>query len=166
MLIMKSEKRIKAEHWWNKNPGGRPRKYKDGSDLIKACVEYFEWVQENPLHEWKVGFHQGEATKVQVEKLRPMTTAALCLHLGITLETWSQYRRKKEYSDITQLVDLTIRNQKLEGAAADLFNASIIARDLGLVDKRENDDTLKLSMSEEEINAKLRAAGVDVDKLK
>ena len=37
------------------------------------------------------------------------------------------------------MIDSIIRTQKFEGAAADLFNANIISRDLGLVDRQARD---------------------------
>ena len=67
-----------------------------------------------------------------------MTVSGLCIFLDIDLTTWVAYRRRQGFTHITGQVDDIIRTQKFEGAAADLLNANIIARELGLVDKAES----------------------------
>ena len=47
--------------------------------------------------------------------------------------------KSDDFSMITTRVDGIIRTQKFQGGAADLLNPNIIARDLGLVDKKETD---------------------------
>ncbi len=116
---------------------GRPRRFPTPEDLWKACEGYFRWVADNPLHEERVFHFQGEITRVAVSKMRAMTITGLCLHLGITHQMWSEHRQRDGYTAITDAVDGIIRQQKFEGAAADLFNANIIARDLGLMEKAE-----------------------------
>lgn len=87
---------------------------------------------------------QGVATLVCVPKTRAMTVQGCCLFIGITTETWGRYcKPDQDFSGITKNVDMTIRTQKFEGAAADLFNSSIIARDLGLVGKQQNETTVQ-----------------------
>nr|WP_261640834.1 DNA-packaging protein [Erwinia mallotivora] len=48
-----------------------------------------------------------------------------------------------------------IYNQKFTGAAADLLNANIIARELGLADKREVQQTVT-DLTDEEIEKRIR----------
>jgi hypothetical protein len=72
-----------------------------------------------------------------VPHMRAMTISGLCIFLGITTETWGQYRKLEDFSDITHEADEIIRTQKFEGASADLLNANIIARDLGLKDSKD-----------------------------
>ena len=48
-------------------------------------------------------------------------------------------KRDEAFSELTAMIDSIIRTQKFEGAAADLFNANIISRDLGLVDRQARD---------------------------
>jgi hypothetical protein len=80
---------------------------------------------------------QGKATEAEVPKMRAMSVASLCIFLGMTLKTWMTYREKPDFIDVTSIVDATIREQKFQGACADLLNANIIARDLGLADKTQ-----------------------------
>lgn len=119
-----------------KNPTGRPTAYTPDSLWRKAC-KYFEWVYKNPLKAKKV-FSNG--TRATVDKLRPMTEKAFCLFAGIGEETFRRYKTDETYKEfwgVSRVIEQIIYSQKFEGAAVDLFNASIIARDLGLVDKKQ-----------------------------
>lgn len=124
-------------YWQRRKLHGRPRKFETADSLWEACVEYFEWVEANPLFASDTVKFQGEARVIKVPKMRAMTIDGLCLFIGITHETWCQYRKSDhDFSEVCAQVDMVIRTQKFEGAAADLFNASIIARDLGLIERR------------------------------
>lgn len=70
-----------------------------------------------------------------------MTLKSLCFFLGITFETWTTFRTKDDFSDITSEVEQIIYDQKFTGAAANQLNANIIARDLGLSEKHDNTHT-------------------------
>lgn len=105
--------------------------------MWEACCEYFQWVDDNPLHEMRAFSYQGEVTQEPVAKMRAMTIDGLCLFLGVSRSTWYEWASKDDYSDIIARVESVIRSQKFAGAAADLLNANIIARDLGLADKSE-----------------------------
>lgn len=125
--------------WEARSSHGANPKFKQASDLWDACLEYFEWVESNPHYEDKLVTFQGVATHEPVAKMRAMTLGGLCVFLDITETTWHEWRKsRKDLSDIITRVDQVMRTQKFEGAAADLLNPNIIARDLGLVDKQEN----------------------------
>jgi len=69
--------------------------------------------------------------------MRAMTIFGLCIFLDIGRATWDEYRHRKDFLDITARVEAIIYSQKFEGAAADLLNPNIIARELGLAEKSE-----------------------------
>lgn len=100
-------------------------------------MEYFEWVEENPLYEAKAFAYQGQVTVEYMPKMRAMTIAGLCLFLDIDKTTWENYRANPDFFRVCQDVENAIYQQKFTGASADLLNASIIARDLGLADKKD-----------------------------
>lgn len=81
---------------------------------------------------------QGVVTQEEVPKMRAMTIGGLCIYLGISDETWRDYRSKEDFSGIVSQVEKIIYEQKFTGAAADLLNSNIIARDLGLSDKKDH----------------------------
>ena len=64
-----------------------------------------------------------------------MTINGLCIFLDIAHVTWKDYAGNPVYSAICTKVEEIIRDQKFCGAAADLLNTAIIARDLGLAEK-------------------------------
>ncbi len=113
---------------------GRPLKFETPEILWRYCVEYFEWASANPLYEDKLVTYEGSATHEPVAHLRALTAGALCVYLGIDLHTWIEYRKRPVFAQVVTRAETVIRAQKFEGAAADLLNASIIARDLGLSD--------------------------------
>ena len=100
-------------------------------------MEYFEWVEENPLYEAKAFAYQGQVTVEYLTKMRAMTIAGLCLFLDIDMQTWANYKTNPDFFGVCESVEKSIYQQKFTGASADLLNASIIARDLGLADKQD-----------------------------
>ena len=70
--------------------------------------------------------------------MRAMTVAALCMFIGVVHDTWIEWRKNRaDFSEVIAWAESVIYRQKFEGASADLLNANIIARDLGLADKKE-----------------------------
>lgn len=125
--------------WEARSSAGAKPKFADAESLEKACREYFQWVEDNPLWEMKAFAFQGVVTQEPVAKMRAMTIGGMCIFLDITHQTWTQYRKRSDLSEVTAWAEGVIRDQKFGGAAADLLNANIIARDLGLKDNSEVD---------------------------
>lgn len=119
---------------------GRNPKFESPKALWSACCEYFEWVEANPLYEVKAFAFQGVITQESLPKLRAMTISGLCIFLDITRQTWGTFRAIEGFSDITTRAEEIIYDQKFSGAAADLLNANIIARDLGLKEQSQVED--------------------------
>ena len=137
------------ELWEIANPFGRPPIFKTPKDFWDAACKYFKWISKTPLMESKMFCFQGMTTTDTIPKMHAMTIQGLCLHMGINSDTFYDYEKKKDFSEIVGIVRQTIYEQKLSGAAADLLNASIISRELGLTDKIENTvkDTTAQDMS-------------------
>lgn len=124
--------------WMARSSHGANPKFATPEDLWSACLEYFNWVEENPLEEARVAQKKGEPVVIKVHKMRAMTIASLCVFLDIVESTWHEWKAsRKDLSDVITRVEQIIRSQKFQGAAADLLNANIISRDLGLADKSE-----------------------------
>jgi len=98
-----------------------------------------------------------------------MTQAGLCIFLDISLTTWFNYKEKVDFLEVTTRAEQIIYEQKFTGASADLLNANIIARDLGLVDKKEAKIVGVIglrevgTMTKEELEAELQEGGL-IDK--
>ncbi|MFH2012475.1 MAG: terminase small subunit [Pseudomonadota bacterium] len=136
------DKRINNQFWrLATNPAGIPKIFKSPQELWERCCGYFEWVEDHPLMAAETVKFQGVATLTELPKLRAMTIGALSVFLGIDVKTWNNYRNKESYKEffpiVTQVEEI-IRAQKFEGAAAEMFNPNIIAREIGLSEKNEH----------------------------
>ncbi|UOA14510.1 DNA-packaging protein [Sulfitobacter dubius] len=128
--------------WEARSSHGAKPKFTNPDDLWGACVEYFEWNEDNPLTETKGFAFQGVVTKETFPKMRAMTITGLCLFLDVTRSTWDEWRSSRsDLSDVITRAEAVIFKQKFEGASADLLNGNIIARELGLADKQDHQST-------------------------
>lgn len=127
--------------WEARTKHGRDKLFASSDALWEACCEYFEWVEENPLWENKVAQFQGGVVDMPVAKMRAMTIAGLCLFLDINRGTWNEWRKVDDFSEVITRAEEVIYSQKFAGAAADLLNANIIARDLGLKESSSHEHT-------------------------
>lgn len=126
------------QFWLARSSHGRSPIFKNPEQLWKACQEYFAWVEAHPLFEMKPFAYQGIVVQEPVAKMRAMTIGGLCIFLDIARRTWDEYRGRDDFLPVVTQVEEVIRDQKFSGAAADLLNANIIARDLGLKDSQEH----------------------------
>lgn len=116
---------------------GRSRTFETPEDLMVACEEYLEWNEANPLIEEKPFCFQGAIVMAELQKPRAPSVVALCSHLGIHRHTWQNYRISDEFDMVCEEIEARMRTFKFERAVAGLMNSTLIARDLGLVDKQE-----------------------------
>lgn len=124
--------------WEARSSHGRGLIFESPDVLWSSCVEYFDWVEEHPLYESKAFHSSGQVITANLPKMRAMTIAGLCNFLDISEDCWSDYRKREDFSGVVTRVEQVIRQQKFEGASADLLNANIIARDLGLAERNEH----------------------------
>ena len=125
------------EFWKARSSHGRKPAFNDPDVLWDACEQWMRWVENNPLMQEKIFHYQGVCTREQVPKLRAMTLDSLYTFLDISKQTWMRMRDKPEFDEVIERVERITRDQKFTGAAADLLNPVIIARDLGLKDSSE-----------------------------
>lgn len=114
---------------------GRPKKLTKDI-IVKKSTEYFNWCESNPFKEQIAFNYQGRVTKSTLEKMRPFTLEGLCNHLGIVVNTWKVYEKRKDFMTVCAYVRQIIENQQFEGAASGFLNPSIIARKQGLTDSQ------------------------------
>jgi len=131
--------------WRTRSSAGPKPKFEAPEDLAAACQEYFDWVEQNPLYEARPMKGEGGSIEmVQVPKMRIMTVGGMCIFLDIARSTWDHWKaNRSDLSAVISWAEEIITAQKLEGAAADMLNANIISRLLGLADKKETDHTMK-----------------------
>ena len=127
------------QFWKMRETHGRNPIFETPEQLWVAACEYFQWVEDNPLYEEKIFHSQGMITKDTITKMRAMTIRAMCFFIGLSRQGWQEYSEKPDFSDIVKEIEDVIYSQKFEGAAADMLNSNIIARELGLADKQQNE---------------------------
>ncbi len=131
--------------WMERTSHGRDKIFSSEEILWEAACEYFQWVEDNPLQEQKLFSYQGVIVKGDATKMRAMTIEGLCLFLDINRTTWYDYAKNEDFTNIISKIEDVIKSQKFAGAAADLLNANIIARDLGLKDATSTELSGKVS---------------------
>lgn len=135
----------KGNQFWKFRTRSGPKQiWSDPVKLWEECILYFQWCEDNPLMASEVIKFQGVGSITEVPKMRAMTIQGLCFYLKISFDTWQNYKKQKDLLEVIHEAEQVIYDQKFSGAAADLLNANIIARDLGLVDKKDVDTTLKI----------------------
>ena len=149
------------QFWKARTKHGRDRLFASHELLWESCCEFFQWVEDNPLFEMKPFAYQGVVVQEPVAKMRAMTIDGMCLFLDISPSTWYEWRKTEDdYSDIVTKAENVIRSQKFAGAAADLLNSNIIARDLGLSDKKETEHsgTIQFTdMTDEDLDRRIES---------
>ena len=144
------------QFWKFRTTHGSKKIFSDPDVLWEECQKYFQWCLDHPLMAAEVVKFQGIATLTDVPKMRAMTLAGLCFYLKISDDTWGNYRKDSDLVGVIREAEQIIYNQKFAGAAADLLNANIIARDLGLVDKKASSVDIGVgALTDKQIEAKL-----------
>jgi len=156
--MAKADKRSGNQFWKLRTKHGRDKLFKTPDLLWKEATKYFQWCDDNPLKESKPFHSQGKIIIAEVDKMRAFTITGLCLYLDCNEAYMREFRGdlkvkedqlSKDFSTVITKIYQTIYQQKFTGAAADLLNANIIARDLGLAEK-VNQEVVTYELSTEE----------------
>lgn len=145
------------EFWKLRSKHGRDKLFKSPTLMWEAACEYFQWCEDHPLIEEKVFQYQGEIVRGDLSKMRAITMEGLCFYLHCNEAYFRVFKSQlpegeQDFNTVITDIEKTIYRQKFEGASADLLNANIIARDLGLHDKKDIGLTTDLSnLSEEQL---------------
>ncbi|NEM96176.1 DNA-packaging protein [Pontibacter burrus] len=134
------------QFWKLRSKHGRDKLFASPELLWKAACEYFEWCDENPYQEdniekIKINGIGEKLMREPLAKPRPYTIHGLCIYLDCSTQFFTNFednnKDAEDFMEVITRIREVIYNQKFSGAAAGFFNASIIARDLGLADKQE-----------------------------
>lgn len=142
----------KGNRFWElRSKHGRDRAFKSPEHLWESACEYFNWCVENPFMEatfqkYKTSRDSEVVKQMDLPKMRAFTMGGLCIYLGVNQTYFNKFesensgrtdQESKDFCKIVTRIREVIYEQKFTGAASGFFNSSIIARDLGLADKRE-----------------------------
>ncbi|HEY0055406.1 MAG TPA: terminase small subunit [Pedobacter sp.] len=126
---------IGNQFWKQRSKHGRDKLFANPQLLWEAACEYFTWCEENPILDPR---SFGGKQKIQ----RPFTMQGLCLYLDANTAYFRTFKsqlpsEEKDFNTVISIIEETVYQQKFENAAIGVFNHSIIARDLGLVDNKD-----------------------------
>lgn len=152
------------QFWKLRCKHGRNKIFSSPASLWEASCEYFQWCDSNPWYKFealKGGELAGEI--ISIPKTRPYTIEGMCLYLGVSRDTFYSYTHTywegegEDFSDIIARIRDLIYTQKFEGAAIGAFNANLISRELGLIERKqiEQQQQQEPELTLEEIEAKL-----------
>lgn len=130
---------------------GRPPHFKSPEDLWERALEYFAWEDKEVINEVKGVGYQGEYSLQDIPHSPPYTLHGLCIYSNITTTGLREYKKRPEFSRIIELIEEIIYKHKYKGAVVGLYNANIIARDLGLKDRTDittDDEPLQTNVDE------------------
>ena len=129
------------QFWKLRSKHGRDKLFKSPVLLWDAACEYFQWCDSNPWEKVETTIKPAGIDVKTIPTERPYTIEGFCLYCDASRHWWNEFReaKHKDFLEVTTRIDEIIYKQKFEGAAVGAFNANIIARDLGLIDKKELD---------------------------
>lgn len=112
--------------------------------LWGVATGYFAWCDKHPWKSEKTKKKNSGEKEVETSPVqRPYSIVGLCAFAGITAQTWyNTKQRAAERGDDEMLgiftrVEQIIETNQFEGAAVGAYNALIMGRKLGLVDRSE-----------------------------
>lgn len=145
------DKRLGNQFWKQRASHGRDLLFASPSLLWESACEYFEWCSNNPW-EKQEAIKSGElaGTTMIVPTSRPFTLHGLCLYLGCSTSYFRTFKSvatddKNDFLTVIEQIEEIIYQQQFEGATVGAYNANIIARSLGLADKKEVDNQVTMN---------------------
>lgn len=129
---------LKGNQFWKlRARHGRHKLFETPQLLWDAACEYFQWCEDNPLYETKAFSYQGVITTVTLPVMRAMTLKQLCFYLHCNEAYFRTFKAQLpdgevDFNTVINDIEAIIYNQKFQGAAGNLLNSNLIAREIGL----------------------------------
>lgn len=129
--------------WKMRSKNGRDKIFSSPEMLWQSACEYFEATDNR---KWtKKDWVGKDATQVERKFDTPYTMTGLALFLDVDIRTLRNYGTNEVYKDffpIYNKIKEVMYTQKFEGAAVGAFSQNIIARELGLSEKTNQEVTV------------------------
>ena len=121
-------------------------KVESAEELWDAFMSYMDHSDKTPLVEPKIFNSKDGIRNGNLDKIRPYTIEGLCNHIGMSPATWDKWKRDEVerltsgdnshgfFLDVMLQIESIVADQQFQGAAVDVFNASVMSRKLGLKD--------------------------------
>jgi len=125
---------------------GRPLKYKP-DEMLEKFQDYVSWAKGNPISIEKNVVNtttKGETYKSDSVETKPrlISIKGFLVFLGAGSDWWQSLdregaKRAEEFSRVKSFIRDYCESYQSEMASADIFNANIVSRLLGLADKKD-----------------------------
>ena len=127
------------QFWKLRSKHGRDKLFATPDLLWQAACEYFEWCDKHPWYKSeaiKNGKSVGKIVKIPTE--RHYSLKGFQVYIGTSQSYWYDFKAANhiDFSCVISEIEKIIETQQFEGAAVGAFNANIISRKLGLIDKQ------------------------------
>lgn len=135
-------------YWEFRNKHGAPFTY-DSETLWKEALAYFEWMNDRTWDKQEA-IKSGDlaGTTMNVSTSTPFSIKTFCIFADISHQTFINYGSNKDpwkdLFEVTTRIQEIIESQQFEGATVGAYNPNIIARTLGLADKKEVEGNLNI----------------------
>lgn len=124
------------EFWRLRLQHGQLPKIQDPNWFTEKALEYFDNLEEN--HFTEVDFRGKDAIEVHLPKVRIPSKQDFALFCGFSeWRSVSEYADRQEFAQIITRIEKTIETAQLQYASAGFAKENIVARVLGLADKKE-----------------------------
>ncbi len=105
-------------------------------------AKFIEYMEDNENQYWSkedfIKSGPGAGNKINIDVPSPPSIREFCVFAGIVENTYQKYRKcEGDFVAVCSTIDSIILTIQINGSVSGVFNASIIARLTGLVDKRE-----------------------------
>ena len=144
---------------------GAPKSFATKEELRAAFDEYFDWADNTPLFKvdiCKSGLQTGQLLNIPVQ--RPYLIESMCNYLGISLQTFANYESKEQYQEFFEVCAYArsrIYSQNIEYGYIGGFDAGLVARKLGIADKKDmemkwDNQSINISLDGKNLRANLK----------
>lgn len=153
--------------WTRRSKHGRNALFESAELLLAAFQEYIQLCHDNPWYKKEV-IKSGDAAGLilDVPCTIPYSIGGFCLYCDTYEGWWNQFKTSKtgqreDFTTVIRVIETTIKTQKFNGVTVGAFNATVMVRELGLVDRQatvttDRKDVANLFPTEEEFEELLK----------
>ena len=142
---------------------GCPLVFQTPEEFANKWNEFVQYCTENPVFKKeaikrKISRDEEKIEIIDVPIPKPLTIANFCNYCGIVRQTFLNYGQRPDFLDVFTHIHEVSTSQRMDGAYCNLYNGTIVARDLGL--KETTETQIK---GDDEINIKYTKKKPDED---
>ena len=150
-LDMDSRPPQQTQRIWDTFAAKKPSKgrrpiFDSPEPFLEQVLAYLAWVKDNPRYIIKV-FANG--AQISVPHTRYPSARGCALFMGIAPRTWRSWKQRDDEDPLKKAVlwaEEVFTQEKMEGVVTGEFSAAIVARDLGLRDKEDEEAALSVQV--------------------